>query len=174
MRSAAAPAVLAVLVFACAEDERLLPEGENACDSESGLRGAGPHICPDQSPVAYCERLVAAGPHTTDLVLSNRGNERVEISDVRLLGDARCSFRTPEIDVMEIEPGFGAALVRIDYAPQTAGEDHVTLEIDSNAVNFATLRVAICGRALDDASDASGCPDCQEPESADPACAPEP
>ena len=158
---------------ACSQDVQTLPEGENACAPTAEHPGSGPHLCPAQSPVAYCERLVGV-VHSTDLVLSNRGTDPVEISDVRIRGDARCSFRTPLIDVMEIAPSTGAAVVRIDYFPQTAGEDRVFLEIDSNAANFPLLEIGVCGRAIATADDATGdCPKCGDPDSDDLACAPE-
>ena len=161
-----------LLLTGCAEEQKTLPAGQNACDPEAELPGAGPHICPSQSPVAYCERLVLPTPHTTDLLLTNRGTELLEIDEVRIVGDARCSFRAPEIDAVEIEPNFGAALVRIDYLPQISGDDLVLLEIDSNAVNFPTLRIGVCGRAIATSEDATGsCPQCLDPATDDPACA---
>jgi hypothetical protein len=158
---------------ACGEDVETLPEGENACAPDAELPGAGPHLCPAQSPVAYCDHLVGI-VHTTDLVLSNRGTETVEIQDVRIRGDARCSFRTPLIDEAEIAPNAGAAVVRIDYFPQTPGEDRVFLEIESNAANFPLLEIGVCGRAIPSSDKPSDeCFQCGEPESDDLACAPE-
>jgi len=166
-------APLLIALAGCGAEQETLPEGESACAADAELPGAGPHLCPALSPIAYCERLTGV-VHSTDLVLSNRGTETIDIVDVRIRGDARCSFRPPVIDVMEIEPSVGAAVIRIDYVPSSAGDDRAILEIESNAANFPLLEIGVCGRAIAGIADQTGkCPQCATPETDDPACAPD-
>lgn len=150
----------------------------------------GPWICPNQGYLTWCDQI-AGMAYRGNVILSNRGGGALEISDVRIRGDLRCSFRSPVVDVMTVGPN-GAAFVEFDYFPQSGCAaaacddpdtlddpscfDRVALEVDSNAGNFATLVVPVCGRAVADAAAAcAGCASCDAPAAdvVDPACAPE-
>ena len=72
------------------------------------------------------------------------------ITRVTIHGDARCSFSYEEERDLErkaIPPGESAAL-RVRYRPETPGEDYAKIRIISNAQNYPSLDLPICGRAL--------------------------
>jgi hypothetical protein len=110
-----------------------------------------PQLCID---VDFCQmegRPVdkSIAPWSCNVVVTNcsRGNNKLTLSSLQLLGDPRCHFSEPQLSNRELLPG-ASAVLKVDYDPETVGEDHASLIIKSNAANFATFNVLICGFAV--------------------------
>ncbi|MBI4815073.1 MAG: hypothetical protein HY791_02370 [Deltaproteobacteria bacterium] len=129
-----------------------------------------PQICPDLSPVRFCNRLAAAErPASIGLLLSNRGAAPMKIQKVEVLGNERCSFN------VRAEPAVGASVnpddalvVQVQYNPATPGADHVALKVTTDSENFPTLVLPMCGRgvARPEEAGAGQCLECEDRASA--------
>lgn len=117
------------------------------CNGEDAGKGPA-SITVGLSPVNY--GVVEVGGQTLyhDMQLTNTGGDLLTIESIYLHGDHRCSFDFEGPDSVEI-PGTQSTFLRLWYVPEEAGEDQVTVEIVSNADNFASFEVGLCGLAVD-------------------------
>jgi hypothetical protein len=107
-------------------------------------------ICPNigQRRVSSTEAGGAGEAQIFQLTNGSR-TETLKISKVSITGDPRCSFEYVEKRDLErstLVPGESAVL-RVLYKPAAIGVDHAHLRVSSNAENFPTLILPICGRA---------------------------
>lgn len=123
----------------------------------AGCEEAGPdepQIFVDANPVILGRRLVDpdATARQFSLQFVNRGVEALQIDDVQIVGDARCSFAFLGPDVTEVAQD-GAMFMRGEYLPTEVGDDQIAVVVYSNASNFPELVVPVCGvgvASLDD------------------------
>ena len=84
---------------------------------------------------------------TFDLMLFNRGRERLDISSYDVIGDRNCAFVPPggglqlydndeSDDFAATARNREAAFMRIQYSPPGVGDDEAIIKIHSNAENF--------------------------------------
>ncbi|MDJ0764028.1 MAG: hypothetical protein QNJ97_13685 [Myxococcota bacterium] len=125
--------LFALLIMAACEEDALSP----------------PEIWIDLSPVNLDVRVVdpELGPRTFDLQLTNRGEETLKIESMVVRGDQNCAFSFDGPDTLVMGEN-GSAFIRGYYNPIVTGEDQIALEVNSNAHNFATLVVPVCGKAV--------------------------
>ena len=124
-----------------------------------------PEITIDVSPVSLGERSIASDAEALrfDLQLLNLGDEELVINEVRLRGDGGCAFTLSDPDQWSLYRG-ESSFVRGWYQPTTAGEDHVALEVESNAANFPLLVVPVCGRGVAEVGEQGAPVECLVPE----------
>lgn len=160
----------------CAASYKDLGAPEAVCAVTSTTGGTGqracyeqPQICPDFSPVRFCAR--EQGTQTSvNVLLDNRGELPMTIRSIKVRGDTRCAFKkaqfAPAIGTV-LEPG-QSLVMRFQYdAPTTPGEDHALIEVASDAENFPTLSIDVCGESLATGQTAAMCLACQD-RSAEP------
>jgi hypothetical protein len=133
------------------------------CEPEPNPLPLGAQIVPHVNPVNLCQSYIPASGMAEqayfDLMLFNRGQERLEITEVDVTADRRCTFATPNGDVRLYDNDEGddflataksrdAAFMRITYAsPAEPGDDEIKISIHSNAENYpepAGLDVYVC------------------------------
>lgn len=113
-----------------------------------------PQICPELNPIPFCDVVpglgAAVAPHAGafefDFYLVNNGTAPLVINSVRLVSDERCAVGEVEVSPMGPIPSLDSFFIRFWYDPPDLGEDHIYIEIDSNAENFPLLPIGICGR----------------------------
>ena len=113
-----------------------------ACKDEDSIAGVGrPLITVLPDEVIFSE--VAIGDSRTQTVLvENRGNGTLVISDWELRGSQSDEFEVSGLDDLEVEGGESATF-RIRYAPVDAAVDSGTLTLFSNAVDNPEVEVEI-------------------------------
>ncbi|HEV8320248.1 MAG TPA: hypothetical protein VG389_01445 [Myxococcota bacterium] len=124
------------------------PAGADVCTpAEPTCLAEAPQICPRLAPVSFCNQEVGGGGYMFTLEIDNYGTDALSIAALRLVGDDRCAFNSLEVDppVGSTVASEQALLVRFVYEPPDIGPDSAWLEIDSNAENFPTLVVPLCG-----------------------------
>ena len=94
--------------------------------------------------------------------LTNRGDELLIIDDVSIRGDSRCSMTVNGPDLTEL-PNEESAFIQLTYSPPEVGDDHLALEVASNADNYSVLIVPICSRVVETVSDSDESISCIEP-----------
>jgi hypothetical protein len=80
------------------------------------------------------------------LVIQNKGQKDLVISDVQISGDSAFDFEGP--DVSTVKSG-QSALVTVFFTPPAAGQYQGTLTITSNADNQPTKDIALSGLGID-------------------------
>jgi len=110
-----------------------------------------------------------AGPYHFDLQLYNRGEETLVLESVDYRGDQNCAFTFEGPDVWEMGEN-QSSFVRGWYEPVLEGEDQIAMEVISNAVNYPTLVVSICGLAVPPGTEDAEMPVCKVPPSDQPDC----
>jgi hypothetical protein len=155
-------AVLSLLFVACA-----------GCEAEL----EPPEILPDINPV-YIPSLTSdptAEPYTFDLQLTNNGEETLVIESVTYRGDQNCAFtmETEDPALWEIDQN-GSTFVRWYYDRTFPHQDQIEMDVVSNASNYPTLQIAICGEVFSptEPTDA-GVETCLLPPADQPDCAEE-
>lgn len=138
------------------------------------LTGCGPlpaEIGIDLSPVYVGIRSTNAelDPYQWDMQIYNRGEELLEIEDVTFRGDQNCAFdfEGPDLWTLGQEE---AAFVRGYYKPTVAAEDHIAMEITSNAENYPVFVVPICGLAVEPGTEDAEDIVCEVPPADQPDC----
>ena len=110
-----------------------------------------PEICPSLSPIRFCARYVQTD-NVFNVLLLNKGERPLTINSIKVRGDTRCAFKnpqfSPEIGEKAIEPN-DAMVVRFRYNPPAAGEDHIAIEMTSDADNLPSLLIPVCGKGVD-------------------------
>jgi hypothetical protein len=128
-----------------------------------------PQICPDLSPVAFCSREKGSAT-PVNVLLNNRGETPMKITAVKVRGDTRCAFKRAQFAPMVgavIEPR-SSMVLRFQYvAPMEPGEDHAVIEVASDAENFPTLPIAVCGQSVNAGGGGGMCLECQDRRTAD-------
>jgi hypothetical protein len=123
-----------------------------------------PEIMIDISPVNVGIREIS--PDTDlyhfDLQLYNLGDKELRIDSVDYRGDQFCSFTFEGPDVWEMGKN-ESAFIRGWYDPVAPGEDHISMEIVSNADNYPLFVVPICGKAVPAGTTEAEFPVCQIP-----------
>lgn len=121
--------------------------GELGSDSACTAIYRNAQICPDQSPAQLCTRFINATT-TYPVLVVNRGQSGLVISDVSLVGDDNCAFAPPQVSppLGTIIPSGKNVFIQIAYRPTKAVSDFVELRIKSNAENFPSLVIPICGQ----------------------------
>ena len=106
-----------------------------------------------------------AGELSFLLTNCSTGGEKLVIEKIGVYGDNRCYFadvtssdirsqsQRDTASATEILPG-ETSVVRTTYNPKQPGEDFAEIRVTSNAENFPTLRLRVCGRAEAPAPDA--------------------
>jgi hypothetical protein len=121
-------------------------------------------VCPDLSPVAFCSR-VRGSTVAVNVLINNRGETPMKISAIKVRGDTRCAFRRAQFAPMvgsTIEPR-SSLVMRFQYvAPMEVGEDHAVIEVVSDAENFPTLPIAVCGQTVNAGAPGGMCLQCQD------------
>ncbi len=121
-------------------------------------------ICPDLSPVAFCSRT-RGSTVAVNVLLNNRGESPMTITSIKVRGDTRCAFKKAQFAPMVgsvIEPR-SSMVVRFVYeAPMDPGEDHAVIEVASDAENFPTLPIAVCGQSVAAGQGGGMCLQCQD------------
>lgn len=146
------PVLAAVLLAGCASDP--------------------PEISIDVSPinVGVWSTDPSAEARRFDFQLINEGGGVLSIESVSFRGDQNCAFTFEGPDYTELGEG-DAGFVRGWYAPTVEGEDHIAMDVVSNAENYPTFTVAICGKAVALGSqDTTPIEACQDPPSDQPDC----
>ena len=148
--------VLALLIVICA-----------GCDDELDP----PEIWIDISPVNLGIHTTAAdaGAYHFDLQLINRGEEQLIIQSVDYRGDQNCAFTFEGPDMFEMGEN-ESSFIRGWYEPVVAGDDQIAMDVISNAHNYPTLVVPICGRAVPPGTEDATMPECQVPPADQPDC----
>ncbi len=122
-----------------------------------------PQILPALNPIAYgnfapepsdTDTCGGERPCIYDLQLVNTGNQPLEITGVEVRGDANCAIPDPP----EFESGGQTATVsghdsiflHLEYTPggttpSPLGKDQISMEITSNASDYPSLLISICG-----------------------------
>ncbi|MCP4606107.1 MAG: hypothetical protein GY847_37280 [Proteobacteria bacterium] len=104
-------------------------------------------------------------PYEFHLQIYNVGDEVLKIDSVKLRGDQYCALTFEGPDRMELKKN-EASFIRFWYKPQVAADDQIALTIVSNAENYPTLIVPICGRGvLPETEDPGQKPVCNIPPS---------
>lgn len=106
-------------------------------------------ICPNRSPLNYQSWLVGTD-RPFNLLLTNAGQTPLHISSIKVRGDDRCAFAPPQFApaiTTPIPPKDGL-IIRLKYNPPSTGQDHIFIEINSDAENFPLLGLAACGKAV--------------------------
>lgn len=107
-------------------------------------------ICPSASMrVAPAATAGGAGVPLSFLLVNGSRSATLTISKIEITGDTRCSFefdKQRDLERETLEPGKSAAL-RVIYKPTYTGQDHAHLRVHSNAENFPTLILPVCGEA---------------------------
>ena len=113
-----------------------------ACKDEDSIAGVGrPLITVLPDEVIFSE--VAIGDSRTQTVLvENRGNGTLVISDWELRGSQSDEFEVSGLDDLEVAGGESATF-RIRYAPVDSAVDSGTLTLFSNAVDNPEVEVEI-------------------------------
>ena len=140
----------------------------SGCDE--GLKP--PKIWIDLSPVnlGIHEIDPDAGPYDFNLMLSNRGEEKLVIQSVVYRGDQNCSLTFEGPDLWELGEE-EAAFIQGHYLPTVPGEDQVAMTVYSNSKSNAELVVPICGKAVPAGTEDPGeQPVCQVPPVDQPDC----
>jgi len=109
-----------------------------------------PEIMIDISPVNVGIRSIdpELDPLHFDLQLTNRGDKTLSIESVTFRGDTNCAFTFDGPDYFDL--GYeDTAFIRGWYQPTVAGEDQLAMEVVSNAENYPTLVVPICGKGVE-------------------------
>ena len=114
------------------------------CTSSEALP---PEISVDISPVNVGVWSTDAAPLHFDLQLRNTGEEALVIQQVIIRGDTRCSFAFQGPDKEQIS-GKEASFIRGWYDPDSVGEDHLAIEVTSNATNYTTFVIPLCGKGV--------------------------
>jgi len=116
--------------------------GANSCFTPA-------QICPNIAPITFCTRT-GGSSNPVNLTLENRGELPMKITGVKVRGDTRCAFKRAQFSPVigeTIEPG-RSMVIRFFYeAPAGAGEDHALVEITSDAENYPTLAIPVCGKS---------------------------
>ena len=102
--------------------------------------------------------------------LTNRGDDLLVIDGVTLRADTRCSMSFNGPDLTEL-PNEESAFIQLSYSPTEEGDDHLSLEISSNADNYPLLVVPICSRVVSSVSDSDEAMSCTEPAADQADCA---
>jgi len=144
-------------------EEAAVVDLDEVCRAEAYLTKnmrEAPQICPRINPINLCEQFIPEGGNaeqiTWELMLDNLGQGLLEIESVEVRHDRRCAFEDPlgTIEIWDNDDSddhaatvrsSGAAFLRIQYRPPSPGEDAVTVTVNSNAENFPSLDVFICG-----------------------------
>jgi hypothetical protein len=118
-----------------------------------------PQIFPRINPVNVCQ--VELGRQAQiDLMLDNRGRERLDITSIEVHHDRQCAFTPPNGDVRLYDDdetdafaatarSRDAAFMRIEYAPRNTSVDEIRITVHSNAENFPALDIFVCGAGAD-------------------------
>jgi hypothetical protein len=130
-----------------------------------------PEIGIDVSPVNLGIHSTEAdgGPYQFDLQLTNNGEENLVLESVTYRGDQYCSFTFEGPDVWEMSES-ESAFIRGWYDPTNPGEDQIAMEVVSNASNFPTLVVPICGKAVPPGTADAGVLECEVPPTGQADC----
>jgi hypothetical protein len=110
-----------------------------------------------------------AGTYHFDLQLINIGEETLVIQSVDYRGDQNCAFTFDGPDLLEMGEN-ESSFVRGWYDPVVEGEDQIAMDVVSNAVNYPTMVVPICGKAVPPGTEDAGMPVCQVPPADQPDC----
>lgn len=169
------------LYFACSDSKECAasyrdlgpPEGPCVITSTSGGSEGQCYdpaqICPDLSPIAFCSRVVGSTV-AVNVLLNNRGETPMKITSIKVRGDTRCAFKRAQFAPMigtTIEPR-SSMVMRFQYvAPMTPGEDHAVIEVASDAENFPTLPLAVCGKTVAAGQAAGMCLQCEDRRTAE-------
>lgn len=129
-----------------------------------------PQICPDISPLNLCGvDLADPDPHQFNVLLLNRGQKPYKILGVQVRGDAGCA-----IEEVRTVPGIGsevtggdAAVLNFTFRPTVAGDLQAAIEITTDAENFPTLFLPICGRGVAGTPSAEDCIACVDASQAE-------
>ena len=180
-------AVVLLSLAGCQEDGKPLP-GDNPAapcvcpmaelgsDSACTVIYRNAQICPDQSPAPLCSRYINATT-TYPVLLLNRGQSGLVLSDVSIVGDDNCAFAPPQLSppLGTIIPSGKNVFIQISYRPTKILPDYVELRIKSNAENYPTLVIPICGQGtsvnMPPTQDGGTCLACMGARSTKPACA---
>ena len=151
-----------------------------ACNTEDSL--GPPQIDVDVSPVWAGVRSIDedAPAKQFDLQLRNTGGQTLKIEKVSVKGDQNCAFDWEGPDQKELGAD-GSAFIRMWYKPTVRDYDSISLIIESNAENFDSFVVPVCGRGalqeeIDQMTDVDGgvdddeSPLCSAPPSDQPDC----
>ena len=117
--------------------------------SREGVCYARPQICPSLQPVLFNSRLVNTETGF-NLLLQNFGRQPLTITGIRVRGDERCAFVEPQTSpaIGQTVEGADGMILRFKYRPPAEGEDHIQIEVESDAENFPLLSVSVCGRGV--------------------------
>lgn len=133
-----------------------------------------PQFCPDQGqfPMPAGGYVVDADalPWSANVMLNNcSATATLEIVSLVVYGDDRCSFSEAMIEKTTIGPN-EIAVLKVDWKPESAGEDHAAISIRSNAENFPELILPICGRAIDAPGEGAPLEGCRDVRTVNTAC----
>jgi hypothetical protein len=108
-----------------------------------------PEACPDLSPVRFCARE-AGSDNVVNLKVLNRGNKPLTVNSVKVRGDTRCAFKMPQYS-----PALGTAveggdslIFQFQYDPPSPGDDHIAIEVTTNADNLPLIVIPVCGHGV--------------------------
>ncbi len=129
-----------------------------------------PQICPDISPLNLCGVGVAdPDVHQYNVLLLNRGQKPYKILGVQVRGDAGCAIadvRTVPAIGGEVTGG-DAAVLNFTFRPTAAGDVQAAIEITTDAENFPTLYLPLCGRGVTGTPSADDCIACTDASQAE-------
>lgn len=170
--------LLAFVFVACSDEDDSMPRRPqivphinpvNICQIEMPEPNT---TCALDDPAQACERgscSCATDPciciprkATADVMIFNRGQERLDITNFEVIGDRRCAFEPPGGDILLYDNdetdefaatvrSREAAFLRVQYSPPAEGDDEVIIKVHSNAENFPEpegLDIFVCAAGV--------------------------
>jgi hypothetical protein len=108
-----------------------------------------PQITVDLNGVWLGERSIAedAPEREVNLLIQNKGEEKLVIESAVLKGDQHCAFTIEGPDKKKMGEN-DSAFIRIIYKPSVRADDNVGLIIKSNSEKKSKLVIPICGKGV--------------------------
>jgi len=141
-------------VLSCSDDDDELP--------------FRPQIVPHINPINFCEVELGGAARIFDLMLANRGQERLLINSFEVHHDRACEFRDAALEGVRLSDddesdeyaatvrSRASAFMRIPYTPSDETQDEIAITIHSNAENFPEpdgLTIYVCASGKADATE---------------------